>query len=185
MNNEMNMSSDGINLYVNLKVIANKTALRILGGFMIFMIILFVTFAVKEAKDINTETGIFMLIGVSFFLYLPIKYLLWNIYGEEDLIINTSSISYSHDYGWFKTNLETIEFNALGITLDQMRLDGKSYLGQVHFTGYDKDTKVPEIIYSTTIFLNMNQIQELQIGISSLFKKEYFEDRGFIPFSLN
>ena len=185
MNNKMEMSSDGINLYVKLKVKSNKTALTVLGAFILFMILLFLSFAIKDAKDINTEMGVFVLIGVSVFLYLPIKYLLWNLYGEEDLIINTNSISYSHDYGWFKTNLETIEFTALGVTLDEMRLDGKDYLGQLHFTVYDNKNRLPEVIYSTTVFLNMIQIVELQAGIASLFKMEYLEERGFIPFSLN
>lgn len=185
MMNELDMSSDGINLYVNIKVKANKLVIRIAVTVLILLISFILIGAIKESKDISTEAGIFAIIGIFFFLYFPVKYLLWNLYGEEELIINTKSISYSYDYGWFKTKMETIEFVTLGVSLDEMRLDGKEYLGQLYFTAYDKNTQVPEVIHSTTVFLDMHQILELQLGISSLFEQSLYQERGFIPFSLN
>ncbi len=185
MENKLEMNSDGINLYLTFSVRGNKKGLIVLGLLLIIVVFSFLYMAVHEAKEISTSNGLLMMLVLLIFMWFPVKYFLWNLYGVEHLIINTATISYSHDYGWFKTNLETIEFNALSVDLDEIRLDGKKYLGQLYFFDFDEKTKLPEMIHSTTAFLTMDQILEVQLGIASLFETSFNEERGFIPFSLN
>lgn len=185
MENKLEMNSDGINLYLTVFVRGHKKGLIALGLLLLVVVSSFLYLAVHDAKNVTTTNGLLMMVLLLVFMWFPVKYFLWNLYGIEYLIINTATISYSHDYGWFKTNLETIEFNSLSVDLDEMRLDGKQYLGQLYFIDFDPKTKLPEIIHSTTAFFTMDQILEIQVGIASLFETSFNEERGFIPYSLN
>src|SRR5690606_16432638 len=48
---------------------------------------------------------------------LVIKYTLWNLFGEERLIINTKTISYQQHYGFFTTVFHTMDFNGKVVLL--------------------------------------------------------------------
>lgn len=114
MKNRIEINSDGINAYAKISVNASKLGIKILAGFLVLEIIIVLGLLWQLKSEEVISVIIPILIGLIIFVGLPIKYLLWNLYGNEELIVNTKTISWLYDYGFFKTNLQTVKYNRLG-----------------------------------------------------------------------
>jgi len=185
MRNRIEIYSDGINAYAHIKVNASKTGIRILSLLLIIEIFLFVILFSHIGLDEIIEMIIPFLIIMVFFVGLPIKYLLWNLYGNEQLIVNTKCISWSYDYGFFKTNLKTIKFDRLGTGYEKVMENDKGEVGKLILYNYSRENNLPQPIHQTTVLLNKDEITEFDIQIRNVFENDFFDKNGFIPFSLN
>ena len=65
------------------------------------------------------------LFGLIGFYLLRIS--LWNTYGKETIELNTLTIEYEANYGWFKDGKKTIEYNNIVFSINQI--------------GYEEDKK--------------------------------------------
>ncbi|RMD95814.1 MAG: hypothetical protein D6816_19805, partial [Bacteroidetes bacterium] len=139
MKNKIEIDSDGINVFVMMNVKASRPGIITLSVFLILEIILISVLLWHFDFEEASLLVIFMLIGFAFFIGLPLKYLLWNLYGNEELIVNTKSISWSYDYGFFKTNLQTVKYDTLGTGYAKVRGDDDEELGRLLFFNYRKE----------------------------------------------
>ena len=185
MKNRIEISSDGINAYAKISVNASQIGINILSGFIVIEIIILSGLLWQIKSEASILMIILILIGISIFLVLPIKYLLWNLYGNERLIVNSKSISWSYDYGFFKTNLQTVKFNRLGTGYEKIKGDNEEEVGKLIFYNYREEDNLPEYIHQTTILLNKSEIEKFDEAILSVFENEFFNEKGFIPFSIN
>lgn len=185
MKNRIHIKSDGINAYADLEVIASKTGVRILGVFIALSITL-ITGLILTIKADEVKSMIFPLILIiTLCLGLPLKYLLWNMYGVESLIVNTKTISWSYNYGFFQTNLKTVKYNILATGYEKVRGDGEREVGILVFYNYREEDNLPEVIHQTTVLLTKEEINIFDEQIFKIFELEFFNNKGFIPYSLN
>lgn len=185
LKNRIEINADGINAYARISVNASRTGIKILAGFLILEIVI----ALGLLSQIKSEEVLSMiipiLIGLFVFVGFPIKYLLWNLYGNEELIVNTKSISWSYDYGFFKTNLQTVKHFRLGTGYEKVRGNDENEVGKLIFYNYREEDNLPEIIHQTTVLLNKKEIAKFDKEISEVFANEFLNENGFVPFSMN
>lgn len=185
LKNRIEINSDGINAYAKISVNASQTGIKILSGFLILeiIIVLGLLWQIKSEEVISMIIPILIVLVV--FVGLPIKYLLWNLYGKEELIVNTKSISWSYDYGFFKTNLQTVKYHRLGTGYEKVKGDDDKEVGKLIFYNYREEDNLPEFIHQTTILLNKKEIEKFDKEISDVFANEFLNKNGFVPFSIN
>ena len=114
MKNRIEITSDGINAYAKIQVNASKIGIRVLSVLLVIELILIGWIYSNLKADETQSMAVPFLIIIIFFVGLPVKFLLWNVYGNEYLTVNTKSISWSYDYGFFRTNLKTVKYERLG-----------------------------------------------------------------------
>lgn len=185
MKNRIEISTDGVNAYANIEVNASKIGIRILSIFLVLEI-LGVIGLFSQAKSGEIASVIIpFLIVLILFVGLPVIYLLWNLYGKETLIVNTKSISWAYDFGFFKTNLKTVKYNRLGTGYEKVRGEEGDEVGRLILLNFREDDNLPEVIHQTTVLLNRKEIQEFDNEISYIFENEFLNKNSFIPFSIN
>lgn len=185
MKNRINISTDGINAYAKIEVNASKIGIQILTFFVFAEIIVFLVLLIQIKPEEVVSMIIPVLIVLVIFVGLPLKYLLWNLYGNEELIVNTKSISWSYYYGFFKTNLETVKYDRLGTGYEKVRGENEEEVGRLIFYNFREEDNLPELIHQTTVLLNKDEIKEFDNKISDIFANEFLNKNGFIPFSTN
>lgn len=185
MKNIIQKHSDGINLYSIFKVEASKTGKIILSICIIILLVVFVLVISTIEKQYIASAVLPILIFSGFMIIFPVRYLIWNLYGKENLIVNTKSISYFYDYGFFKTNLKTIFFYKLGTGFQFVREDEEGEKGRLLFYNYNKESNLPELIHQTSVLLDLVDVSEIDLEIKSLFEKPENADSNFYAFSEN
>lgn len=151
-----------------------------------------ISFVIFGCLLINTKTKELASLAVPFLAvllmigYLPLKYLLWNIYGQEHIIVNTKTVSNSYNYGILKTNLNIQIFSKLGTGYEYIRTSNEGEeLGSLVFYDYSKETNLPIRILETTVLISSNKLKEIDDLIWELFYLENNLNTGFIRFSDN
>lgn len=185
MKNRIKITTDGINAYAKIEVNASKKGIRILSIFIIIELIMVVGILSQVKSDKLVTMIIPILIIIVLFVGLPIKYLLWNKYGNEELIVNSKSISWSYNYGFFKTKLETVKYDRLGTGYEIIRGKNENEVGKLIFYNFRAEDDLPELIHQTTVLLNKDEIEEFDNQISEVFANEFLNKNGFIRFSEN
>lgn len=182
MNSTIDIKNDGINIYATLKVKANRT-----GKIALFaVIVVFSSVFILIGSSVKTEDGksllfpfvlIFLLVSI-----IPIGYFIWNLFGSESLIVNSKTISYQYNYGIFKTNLKSINYEVLGVSFARIRTENETELGKIIFYNYREKDNLPEFVHQTSVLLSKEDLKRLENEISGLFRQE---KPGFIPYSKN
>ena len=183
MNNKIEISSDGINVYARLKVNASSAGVYILGALILTELLIFgwILLEVDSVKEIIHPAFLLLI----FFFFFSVKYLLWNIYGSEELIVNTKTISWSYDYGFYKTNFITASHDRLGTGYEKIRRENGEELGRLVFFNYKNEDNLPEVMHHTTVLLKKEDIDWFDSHVSKVFENEFNHKRGFVPFSDN
>ena len=184
MSNQLTIKSDEINVYATLRV-RSKFIGKLVLSILVFGLIVFYVFLALNVNNENAQILVFFLLVFGFIIFFPIKYLLWNLYGNEILIVNTKSISYSYYYGLFKTNLKTINHERLGLSFEFVKLEDKIEKGKLNFYNYNNSNNLPVLIHQTTVLINKKEIELLELAIQKLFKSEIDENNIYSGFSLN
>jgi hypothetical protein len=185
MDNIISIKSDGINVYAELRVKANLIGKVILSIMVSFLIIFFIfIFSNLNAEEVGPSIlGIFLI--AIFSVGIPAKFLFWNLFGKEYLIVNTKSISYHYDYGIFRTKLKTIKYHRLGTGFEKHKTHDNITKGYLVFYNYNADNDIPEIIHQTTVLVEDDKVRLLDYEIDKVFENEFNNHNGFIPFSQN
>jgi len=185
MRNEYEINSDGMNIYLTLFVKSHPIGKILLSIFILALIILLIyissTLSLKDEPE--SVLGVFIF-GI-FIFFIPFHYLLWNLYGKEYLIINTKSLSYNRDYGIYKTNLKTKYHKRLGLGFELIRTFENVEYGNLIFNTYNKESDLPELVYSTSINLELKKINEIENEIEKLYNVGIDENIEFNKTSLN
>jgi len=185
MRNRIHITSDGVNAHATLEVRASKIGIRILQLLLVAEIALFGWVGITlDAKELS-GFAIPGLIIVIFFIGLPLKYLLWNLYGKEEMIVTAKSLSWRYDYRFFRTNWKTKKYDRLGTGFQKVRTENGLELGRLVFFNYSEDTGLPEVLHETTVLLSKPQIQNFDSEIAQIFRNDFLVVHGFIPFSEN
>ncbi len=185
MKNRINIKVDELNIYASIEVNASKIGMRILSTLLLIEFLVFVYLFSTTSLDEISQFVVPMIFSLILFVGIPVKYLLWNLYGKEEIIINSKSISWSYDYGFFKTNMETVTFDRLSTNFEHVRQTGNVDIGRLLFINYRAEDNLPEILHQTTALLSKSDIEYFDNQISKIFISEFLDDYGFIPFSNN
>jgi len=185
MRNVVDISSDGINVYLSFVVKTNRILKVLLVVVLLFVVVLlgflFFTLDIKEEPKLIFP----MVIIPVLIFYLLIRYVLWNLFGKEVVIINRKSISSSLDYGLYKTNLKTVLVDRLGFRKEFVREFELIKYGNINFYNYNKLTNLPELIHSTSVELTLEEIINIHDKVSEIFIDDFNEENQFLSFSEN
>lgn len=99
MKDKFIINTDGVCVYVSVSVtnsLVGKILLLLANGIALTVLVLSVVEWIPA-----------LLLVTLVMLALLMRYTLWNLFGAENLIINTKSLSYQHDYGFWKTGYTT------------------------------------------------------------------------------
>ena len=151
-----------------------KSVLISLNLLMYSGLILLAIFGSKEAIG-----GV--LIGSLIMFFTLSRFTLWNVYGEETLIINKKSLSYSKEFKLFQTPLKSIMLNN-GIHIeisDTFNVESESSAILYFYTNDDFD--VLSEIYRTGIKMEYSSIIYLKHLVDELFDNSEIneEESGF------
>lgn len=122
---------------------------------------------------------------ISALIYFPFRYILWNIYGRENFIITTKSITYWYDYGIIRTNPNTIYLDNLGINFFKTQERDEAVLGQISFASKDEKSGLYNTVYTTTVLVTLGDLAQLDAMISELFRDNPPTNDQTNTFSLN
>lgn len=111
------------------------------------------------------------------------KYTLWNIFGKERLIINTKSISFQHDYGFFKTDYVTREIHRM-LDIRLSETDSKSDRRYLHFLSCNEND-IPLEIYSAALTVTEGEGERLAMQVKQLFVDTLTEQYELPPIHMN
>ena len=184
MKNRIDIKNDGKNVYATLHVKANPIGIIILMTLVAIAFAFFAALAWTAVDDAPVYIFPLLIIG-GLLAAFPGRYLVWNLAGKELLIVNTKTISYHYNYGLFKTNMKTLNFNSLALGFEPEQSDKGHQKGNLVFYNYREDTGLPEVLHATTVLLEKEKIEELDLEIRRLFEKELIETSPFLDFSLN
>lgn len=176
---------DGINFYATFSVKANVTGKVILSTMILILLTMYFFVASTITKEDLREMLFPMILISALIIFFPIRYLLWNLFGKETLIVNTKTVSYRYDYGILKTNLKTVHFERLGTGFQIIKEENEIESGKLLFYNYRGEDNLPEIIHQTSVLLDTIDIQEINMEISKIFANEFNEKNDFIPYSEN
>jgi len=185
MENVIDIQFDKYNIYVNLKIKPNPFSITILSIFVLLLCFIFAILTQEFLKEKEGSVLLPIIILFIFFLFLPIRYLLWNLFGRETLIINAKSISFYRNYGLIETNLKTINYNQLGIDFNFSRERNGIKLGQILFYDYLEENNLPKLIHETTILIDLDQLTLIESMVHKIFVNQFKIENKFIGFSLN
>lgn len=166
------INADVFNIYIRSSV-PTKLYVKIL--FALFNLSILVTLfylAISVQKD-GPAPLIFLLPVIYFFSFG--KYMIWNIFGEELLIVNATHIAYQHYYGLWRTKLQTKKY----YFIEAFPVDATVTEGDVNllFGFYQEETKLREVIFQTAIPITFenhltvfNLLDEIQLDEFSMEK---------------
>lgn len=162
--NDLELRSDGVCVFATIKVKATIIAKCILAFINLVMLSIIVLFCVEKVT-----IGAIVFFG---FELLIIKYTLWNLFGEERLIINAKSLSYQQHYGFFTTTFFTINFNKRIKILPYQEIDedGEIYV-KFLFQSYN-DNDLPTVIYHSVLNIPETDFAKLIQQVDRLFIDE-------------
>ena len=185
MKNTVDIDFDGINIYALFTVKASKVGTIILS-IMILAVVTVIAIGISMIEKSEIATFIFPLIIITFIaVILPLRYLLWNIYGKENLIINTKTISFNYDYGIIRTNLKIIHHENLATKFIPFRTENSKEIGYLAFYNYREQDNLPELIHQTTIAIESERIEEIVSLMKALFNTELVESIDYSDYTVN
>ena len=167
MNNKISIHSDHINLYFHLRIRPNKIGVSVLVFFIILE--LFTVGFILSGLSKELEGIFFAFLFLAGILFFSFKYFIWNIAGEEWIIVNDRSISYQYQYGFVRTKLKSISFNQLVVVPQWIGMAEREEGGKLFFFDYSEKHGIPEVIHNTTIILPKEVIQEILIEMDKFF----------------
>jgi apolipoprotein N-acyltransferase len=144
-------------MLVLFKVTPNRIGISIISFLLILEIGTIFYLATQISKEDSNIMIPILLAGVIFF---SLKYLLWNIYGEEVVVINSKSLSYSYNYGVVKTSIKSIQSKSIRISYEITHSIDEQLFGHLVFRGNNPDNNLPYILHETAINIEEKVLQD-------------------------
>jgi len=180
MKNVSTVYSDGINIYIAAEIKSKVAGRLLLGLTLIIAIVLFIYLLISiDFKEMG-KASIPIILIPSFFLYILSRYLLWNIYGQEHIVVNSKTVTYYYNYGFFRTPLKTVFHNRLGISYRITDRFEDENFGRMIFVNYNQDTNLPEALHETAVEINEKTATEIERLLEKVVLDKFNEDRDFI-----
>lgn len=175
--NELCVRYDGICVYATISIKPSIIAKSILSFLNLLLLSAIAVFAIAE---VPLAAVAFTLLEIAL-----IRYTLWNLFGEERLIINARSMSYQHHFGFFTTALRTIPYHKkiMIFPYDELTVDGVLH-AKLMFESYDQNN-LPELIYYSVFHLSESDIKRFNIHVNQLFVDEMVVSYEMPPVNLN
>ncbi len=171
------LSFDGICIYINIAVknpLLGKIALVLAELFILVVFFIAV---------INWIPGLVLM--SFFFLLLLMKYSLWNFFGQENLIINTKTISYRYDYGFFRTTRVTKKLSKpVFLHYENCDVIDDEFMVKLQLISNDKDD-LPEIIYQFALPVSLQEAQQIDSLIRQISIQKVTDDYSLPDINLN
>lgn len=161
--NALKIGYDGVCVYATTKVKVGFVAKFILAFINLFLLSMIVVFFIEQVV-----VAAVVFIGMELFM---IKYTLWNILGEERLIINAKSIGYQQYYGLFTTPLHTLKFHKKVIVLPYDKMVDKDTEMKFLFESYNEHN-LPYMVYQSVLSIAEADFEKLIKEIDRLFIDE-------------
>ncbi len=182
MKNTVEKDNDGVNLYVTLNVKSELVGKVVLFILILFLLSVSIWLIAHNSEEENQKLPFIGLLFVVLIISFPVRYLLWNSFGKEILIVNTKTISHCFDYGIIRTNLKTIQFDSLATSFEVMRKEKQKEFGKIIFTNFRAEDDLPQFIYQSSVFIDIRDYESIIAEIASLFKDEYDEGKEFFGY---
>lgn len=168
------ITADVFNVYLRNSV-PTKPVIKLLFALFNFSI-LAVLFWLAISMQKENPTPVIFLLPILFFLSFG-KYLSWNVFGKETVIINSTYVSYQHSYGLWRGKLKTEKYDFIDVRpLDETIIEGDVKL---FFGSYQKETKLPEIIFQTAIPVSFNDYLTLFNLLEEIQLDGFSAEKGF------
>lgn len=148
------VSRDLKSIYVESEI-PTGIYVKIISSALSILIIAFFTYLAVSLQEDKPRPLAFLL-PISC-IFLSGKFLLWNIFGKENLIISTSHISYQHSYGFWKSNLSTQHYDEVIVELYDVEVFDHPF--NLSFVTYDGKTKLQQSVFKTAIKINFENFQ--------------------------
>ncbi|TPE44476.1 hypothetical protein [Pontibacter mangrovi] len=128
------------------------------------------------------EQGLIFLGALVFYgvIYLMLgKYTLWNLLGEERLIVSTKAVNYQHHFGFFNAPWKAEKFDNIFVIFNKTQEINKQNYGRIGFVAEDENG-IPFYLYSTSINICEEKANEAINTINELFRQEQLTKFGVI-----
>ena len=174
MRNDYKLNSDGT--YINLTLHLNSTTKgKVVLSIIVSILVGVLVYLPFSFPIINNPNIILPIIVFAIIIFVfPIRYLFWNLYGKEHIIINKKKLIIGKDYGVYITNLETQQFERLHIEFERTKTFEEIKFGNLIFKSFNKDPRLSKYIYSSSINLELEVINEIKNEIAKLDSNIYF-----------
>lgn len=168
---------DGVNLYLEFTVKTKLIGKLVLSLFILLCFIAIFYFIIKAPKDENNNSEFITAAIILTFLLIvfPIRYLIWNCYGKEFLIVNSKSLSYYYSYKFVDTNLNTKLINELSIAIEVVKEDENYEYGRLIFYNINDETNLNEFLFQTSVLLRYQDLELIRKEIFDIFFDENFK----------
>ena len=169
---------DGVNLYLQLSVKTKLIGKLVLFFFIIICFIAVAYLTVTSSKDENNNSEFIVpaLIFSIIIIVFPVRYLIWNCYGKEYLILNTKTLSYYYSYHIINTTLKTKKINELSIGIEIIKEEDNIEYGILIFYNINEETNLSEFLFQTSVLLNYEDLQHIRNAIFDLFFEDEFKE---------
>lgn len=177
MQNIYSKRYDGVNLYLEFTVKTKLIGKLVLSLFILLCFVVIIYLTISAAKDDNNYYSEFITPALIFTLVLiafPVRYLIWNCYGKEFLILNTKSLSYYYSYRFLETNVNTKLINDLSIAIETVKENEDGKYGRLVFYNVNETTNLQEFIFQTSVLLKYEDLEQIRKEIFDLFFKDDF-----------
>lgn len=178
MHNVFSKRYDGLNLYLEFTVKTKLIGKLVLSLFILLCFIAIFYLTVNSSKDENNNSE-FITAAIIFTFVLivfPVRYLIWNCYGKEFLIINNKSLSYYYSYKFLETNLKTKLINELSIAIEVVKEDETDKYGRLIFYNISEETNLNEFLFQTSVLLKYQDLELIRKEIFDMFFEEHFKE---------
>jgi len=175
MQNTYSKRFDGINLYLEFTVKTKLVGKLVLSLFIILCFVAFV-YLVLLSFPINDDVIIPIVIFTIVIIAFPVRYLIWNCYGKEYLIINKKTLSYYYSYYLINTMLKTKKYNEISIAIEIVKENEEGKFGRLVFLDTNKETSLPDFLFQTSVLLKYDDLEIIRKNIFDLFFNEDFKE---------
>ena len=163
---------DKLNIYVTTKIPTNRFLKIFLLIFNLCAIICLFWF-VHTLQDDKPNILPFLL-PIIYSVTMG-KYLLWNTFGEEYYIVNTTHISYQHNYGFWQTKLKTSKYDFISTKNIKSKSDEKVTLVFVQYS----PEKLQEVIFSSALSISLSDSNRIFNTLNEIKIDEFGQDLSF------
>lgn len=173
MKNRIQITTDNKQVHATIEVNASKTGTAILAVFILLEVVIFSMLLSEAPLEELLYKSIPILLIALFLIGFPIKYLLWNLYGQEKLIISKQTIQWQYHYGLFSGEQREADYILLTTAYERIREINGEEVGRLLFYSANTETEVSKMIHRTSALITKQEADLLNAKIWSVLSTEH------------
>lgn len=183
MKDILELRTDGVNLYLTLKVRPNYYGIFITILLIILLLLVPIfAFSNHEGKEMGSLFFGLVIMPIAGIIFL-LKTLFWNLFGVEHLVLNSKTFSYQYEYGFFVTQEKTQKVTKLIFDFEETKETEEFQYGYVHLFDFDEETDLQNHIYKFNQLISEEDFDDLVFYYSQLVNP--LKNDGFDTIHLN